>query len=190
MVEQWTLTGVCKCCPTAFSDYTVTQPFLLPSVKLVELEIVCIQKVGGSSCSLNFLFWMSCQPPLPARTPRRCGEWRRAKCISLMLCSSVLSLLAQSLLCILSLGKGRGKKKISFIVSPQGCNLSLEFSNLHLVLSAQLSGRGEGQSSNRKEWEQPRSFSIMMLHVPFPGCYCGLVSSQPNPPSWSWWPHS
>lgn len=78
-----------------------------------------------------------------------------------------------------------GKKKISFIVSPQGCNLSLEFSNLHLVLSAQLSGRGEGQSSNRKEWEQPRSFSIMMLHVPFPGCYCGLVSSQPNPPSWS-----
>lgn len=48
-----------------------------------------------------------------------------------------------------------GKKKSVLLFHPKVVTYPWNLAICTLVLSAQLSGRGEGQSSNRKEWEQP-----------------------------------
>lgn len=98
----------------------------MPSLRLVGLETVCIQQ--GRVLLFIKLDLLNVTPAtLSYMIPQTFWRMGREECLPW---SPVLSFLSHNLLCILSLGKGRGKK-INFITPPQGYNSSLEFSNLH-----------------------------------------------------------
>lgn len=111
--------------------------------------------------------------------------WRMGGKSASLLWSPILSFVSQNLLCILSLGKGRrgwgwGGSVLSFhpkVITPFW-NLAI----CTLLLSVQLPGGMEGESSDPREWEQPCSFGMVLWPVLFPEWCYGLITSQPNPP--------